>query len=82
MTTFIKTKFNKKADDHTDIDKYRIPAIITEYHIISKLIFLRIVIPKFMKMRQLFHEKMFVKISKINMFKMEVWTFLSQLSSC
>ncbi len=41
MTTFIKTKF-KKSDDHTNIDKYRVLANITEYHIMSKLIFLRI----------------------------------------
>ena len=36
MTTFIKTKF-KISDDH-NIDKYRLAANITEYHIISKLI--------------------------------------------
>ena len=42
MTTFIKTKF-KKSDDHTNIDKYRVAANITEYYIISKLIFYRIV---------------------------------------
>ncbi len=60
MTTFIKTKF-KKSDDQTNIDKYRVLANITEYHIISKLIFLRIIIPKFMKIRQLFHFKMYVK---------------------
>ncbi len=34
--------------DHTNIDKFRVAANITEYHIISKLIFLRIIIPKFM----------------------------------
>ena len=43
MTTFIKTKF-KKSDDKTNIDKYRVATNITEYHIISKLIFLRIII--------------------------------------
>ena len=59
MTTFIKMKF-KKSDDHTNIDKYRVAANITKYHIISKLILLRIIIPKFMKIRQLFH----VNISK------------------
>ncbi len=37
MTTFIKTKF-KISDDQSNIDKYRLPANITEYHIISKLI--------------------------------------------
>ncbi len=38
MTTFIKAKFNK-SDDPTNIDKYRVAAKITEYHIISILIF-------------------------------------------
>ena len=33
MTTFIKSKF-KKSDDQTNIDKYRVAANITEYHII------------------------------------------------
>ena len=56
MTTFIKTKF-KKSDNQTNIDKYRVVANITEYHIISKLIFLRIIIPKFLEKRQLFHVK-------------------------
>ena len=54
MTTFI-TKF-KKSDEQTNIDKYRVAANITEYHIILKLIFLRIIIPKLMKIRQLFHD--------------------------
>ncbi len=40
MTTFIKTKFKK-----SNINKYRVAANIAEYHIISKLIFLRIIIP-------------------------------------
>ena len=35
MTKFIKTKI---SDDPTIIDKYRLAANITEYHIISKLI--------------------------------------------
>ena len=43
MTTFIKIKF-KKSDYQTNIDKYRVAAIITEYHIISKLIFLRLIV--------------------------------------
>ena len=34
MTTFIKTKF-KISDVQTNIDKYRLAANITEYHIIS-----------------------------------------------
>ena len=52
MTTFIKVKL-KKSDDQTNIDKYRVAANITEYHIKSKLIFNRIIILKFT--RQLFH---------------------------
>ncbi len=49
------------------IDLYREAANVTEYHIISKLIFFRIIIPKFIKM------KIYVKcqISTI-MFK---WTY-------
>ena len=43
MTTYLKTKF-KKSDDQTNIDKYRVPANITVYHIISKLILQRIII--------------------------------------
>ena len=34
------------SDDQTNIGKSRLAANITEYHIISKLIFLRIIIPK------------------------------------
>ena len=56
MTTFIKKKF-KKSDDQTNFDKYRIPANIKEYHITSKLIFLGMIIPKFIKIKQLFHFK-------------------------
>ncbi len=46
MTTFIKTMF-KISDDETNIDKYRSVANITEFHIISKLILQKIVIPEF-----------------------------------
>ena len=53
MPTFIKTKF-KKSDDLTNIGKYRVAANIAEYQIISKLIFLRIINPKFKNKRQLF----------------------------
>ena len=56
MTTFIKAKL-KKSDDQSNISKYREAANITEYHIISKLIFLRIITPKFGKIRQLFQAK-------------------------
>ena len=40
MTTFMKKKFNK-SDDQTIIDNYRVAANIPDYHIISKLIFLK-----------------------------------------
>ena len=59
MIIFIKAKL-KKSDDQTKIDKYRVAANITEYHIISKVIFLRITIQKFMKIRQLFHVENYV----------------------
>ncbi len=45
MTTFIKTKL-KESDDQTNIDKYRVAANITKYHIIWKLIYLTIIILK------------------------------------
>ncbi len=35
MTTLIKVK-PKKSDDRTNVDKYRVAANITEYHILSK----------------------------------------------
>ena len=47
MTTLIKAKF-KKSGDQTNIDKYIVVANFTEYHVISKLLSLRIMIPKFM----------------------------------
>ena len=47
MATFIKAKL-KKSDDQTNIGNYRVAANITEYHVISKLFSLRIMIPKFM----------------------------------
>ncbi len=43
MATFMKAK-HEKSDDHTNIDKYKVAANITEYLIIQKLIFLRIII--------------------------------------
>ena len=46
MTKFIKTIFNI-SDNQTNIDKYRLAANITEYHIISKLISQRIIITNF-----------------------------------
>ena len=53
MTTFIKAKL-KKSDDQTNIDKYRVTKNIAYY---IKLIFLIIIIPKLMMIRQLFHVK-------------------------
>ncbi len=70
MTTFMKAKL-KKSDDQMNIDKYRLAANIREYHIISKLLFIRIIIPKFMMIRKLFH----VKKPEINMFKIDILTF-------
>ena len=52
----------KKSDRQKNIEKYRVAANITEYHVMSKLIFLRIIIPKFIKIRQLFHVKMYVDL--------------------
>ncbi len=46
MTTYIKTKF-KISDNKKNIDKYRLTANITEYHIISKFILERIIITNF-----------------------------------
>ena len=57
MTTFIKTKLDI-SDDQTNIDKYRLAATITEYHILLKLILQIIIILKFM-IRQLLHVKIF-----------------------
>ena len=65
--------------DQTNIDKNRLAANITEYHIISKLIFLRIIIPKLMMIRQLYDVKMYVIM---NMFKIYVRTFWYELESC
>ena len=62
MTTFIKAKF-KKSDDKTNIDKYRVATNYTKYHIISKLIFLRIIIPKFLMIKKI-RVKIVCKISK------------------
>ena len=45
-STLIKTKF-KISDDQTNIDKYRLAANITVYHILSKLILQRIIITLF-----------------------------------
>ncbi len=47
-----------KSDVQTNIDNARVAANIREYHIISKLILLRIINPG-VKIRQLFHVKNF-----------------------
>ena len=52
MTTFIKAKL-KKSDDQKNIEKCRVAANIREFHIISKVIFLKIIISKFVMIRQL-----------------------------
>ncbi len=48
MTLFIKAKLEKSDD----IVKYRVAANVAENHIVSKLIFLKIIISKFMMKRQ------------------------------
>ena len=50
-----------------NIDKYRVAKHITEYR------FLRIIIPKLVMIRQLFH----IKMSKSIMFQIGVWTLES-----
>ena len=56
MITFIKVKIGN-LNNQKNVDKYRAAANITEYHFISKIILLRIRIPKFIMIRQLFHIK-------------------------
>ncbi len=65
---FIKTKF-KKSNDLTNIHKYRVAANITEYYIKIKL-------PQNQYSKNL-EEKAIIscKFTKINMVKMNVWTF-------
>ncbi len=60
MTTLIKYEVR----DQTNIDKYGAAANITEYHILLNSIFLRIIIPKFMMIRQFFHVKNICKNAK------------------
>ncbi len=68
--------FQKKSDDQTNIDKCRVDANIKEYYIISKLIFLKIIITKCMKKKQLFHVKINQsKKPKVVMLKMDILTF-------
>ncbi len=62
--------------------QYSVVANITEYHIISKLIFLRIIIPKFLKIKQFLPVKNECKNVKNQHVKMDVWTvWLQSLSS-
>ncbi len=63
MTTFTKVQF-KKSEKQMNIDKYSVAANIKEYHIISKVIILRIVISKFIMVMQLFHVKYVCKYKK------------------
>ena len=63
-TVHIINKYDKevklmKSDDQTNIDKYRVVANITEYHIVSQLI-----LQQFIVKRQLFHVKNFTKTVK------------------
>ncbi len=77
MTTLIKTKF-KKSDDQINIDKYRVAANITEYHIKAKIL------NHYSKIHKDKAVISFInvgKMSKINIFKKDVWTFWFQLSS-
>ncbi len=53
------------------IDKYRVSANITEYYIVSKSIFLRLIL---MIIRKLIYVKMFIKLLKINTIKIYVRT--------
>ena len=59
-----KNEAQESEDDQTNDDKYRVAANVTESHIISKVFFLRIIIPKFIKIRQLLHVKNVCKINK------------------
>ena len=49
MTKFITAKL-KKSDDQMNIEKYSVATDVTDRHIISKLIFPRIIIPKFTRL--------------------------------
>ncbi len=57
MTIFIKAKL-RKSDDQTNIDKYRVDII--EYHITSKLNFLKITIDD----KAIISNKKYVKTSR------------------
>ena len=74
MTTFIEKR--SLSDNQTNIEKYRGAANITEYYIISKLIFLRISIPKFVMIRQ-FHIKNLIWTYELFVYHFRVATLLS-----
>ena len=50
----------KKSNDPTNIDNIEVAANITENHNTSKLIFVQIFNQKFIKIRQLFHVKIWL----------------------
>ncbi len=52
--TFIKAKL-KKSDNQTNIEKYRVAGNITEHTTILKLIFQRLIIPKFTQTMMYIH---------------------------
>ena len=69
----------KKSDDQTNIDRFA--ANIKKYHI--KILLLKNHHSKIHdEKRQIFHVKIYVKMLKINMLKMQVRTFWSQLWCC
>ncbi len=70
MTTFIIAKL-KKSDDQTNIDKYKVAENITEYHIISILIF------QIYDDKELLHVRNVCK--NVNILKMDILTIWSQL---
>ena len=68
MTTFYKIKA-QESDDKTNIDTNRVAANYTGYHIISNLIFQRIIIPKFLISNLIFQRiiitKFFIQCKKM-----------------
>ncbi len=69
IKTFIKAKLNR-AVVHTNVEKYKVAVNITEYHMLSRLIFFRVIILKSMMIRQLFYLKyVYIIMSKTTFFK-------------
>ena len=81
MKAFIKTKL-KKSDDQTNIEKYRVAANIITIISYQNYSFLETLFPIHDYKANISCKKMYIKMSKINIFKMDIWTFWSQLSSC